>query len=267
MGTRSARGDGPVMAVVERRCARAGIIGILVNGGEEKTVAPADDGLGAVAVMGVKIPYGDAGGAELGTRVECGEGNLVEITKTHRLPRGRVMAGRARERESWCAMRERVLGGSECGTDSAAGVVADAGEERSVGVKVAGLREAFEMSGRVSEEQSGVADTGGWCGGAPRPVWMRGAQVRCGTRDARRLLWVHRGAVVGTLRVVMNQHRRNGRKKAQRAQELKVEPGGTPDCRRAGCASLPQETRMRLVMTGEIYLLRFLRVFAAILFV
>ena len=93
-----ARGDGPVANLrAEVARAGAGIAGVLVDGGEEESSAGGrgggggrdevvEDGFGAVAVVGIEVPHGDAargcdgwrgGAGKIVGGVNGGEGDLV----------------------------------------------------------------------------------------------------------------------------------------------------------------------------------------------
>lgn len=232
LGARGVGGDGPVAeARAEVARASAGVAGVLVDRGKEECIAErrvgADEGLhngfGAVAVMGVEIPDGhtaggdgsgsvggSAGGREGGREIVGGvngrERDLVQITEAHRMARAGVVAGRPHEGKNRSALRDRVTGGREGGGGGAAGVVADVLEERGVRVEVAGLREAFEMRGRVREEERGIVHRSRGRRHAPFPGSVSDAEVRGGAEDAGRLLRAQRGAVVGALRIVENEH-------------------------------------------------------------
>ncbi len=220
---RRTRCDGPVAAVIEGAQARAGIAGRLVDRGEENAGASVENRLGAVAVVGVEIPDGDARGVKFLANVAGGDSDVVEVTKTHRLLAGGVMAGRAHERKCRQPVQERNLGGGDRGTDGAQGVFGDAGEMGRVGVEVARLEEALKVLGRVSEQQALER----WCGRlAPGPIGMRGAEVRRGFGDPRGFLGAHRGTVIDGARIVKDQHdgmaakRRRRRKKPSRDRVL-----------------------------------------------
>jgi len=194
-----------------------------VDGGEEKRAGVGarggggmENGLGAVAVVGVEIPDGDAGGAEAGAGVEGGERDLVEVAEAHGFFGGGVVAGRAHEgegglgRAGGVARCERMAGGAEGGGDGAAGVIADAFEERRIRIEITPDAEAAEVRRGMGEQENLVGDEGG-VGFAPSPVGVRGAEVRGGADDAGGLLGAHRGAVIGAAGIVENQH---GRKEA-----------------------------------------------------
>ena len=238
LGAGGVGGDGPVAeARAEVVRAGAGVAGVLVDGGEEKVGSGwvcVKDGFGAVAVMGIEIPDGDAadgggngraGGGKIVRGVERGEGDLVEVAEAHGLAGGGVVAGRAQQREDGRAVREGVARGGEGAGDGAAGVVADAGEKRRVGVEVAGLREAFEVCGGVGEEERRVGDGGGGRRDGEGPRGARGAEVGGGAEDARGLLGAHGGAVVGTLRIVEKEHGRS-----ERESEREREAGRAVTC-------------------------------------
>jgi len=69
-----------------------------------------EDGLGAVAVVGIEIPDGDTGDAA-GAGGKGGDGDVVEIAKTHRLGGRRMMTGRAHEGEGAFAGEGEFGGG------------------------------------------------------------------------------------------------------------------------------------------------------------
>ena len=231
-------GDGPVAeARAEVVGAGAGVAGVLVDGGEEKVRRGrvcVENGLGAVSVVGVEIPDGDAAdgggsgcasGGEIVRGVERGEGDLVEVTEAHGLASGGVVAGRAQERESGGAVGEGVVRGGAGARDGTAGVVADAGEKRRVGVEVTGLGEAFEVRGGVGEEERRVGDGGGGRRDGEGPRGVGGAEVGGGADDARGLLGAQGGAVVGALRIVEKEHGRS-----ERESEREREAGRAVTC-------------------------------------
>ena len=122
------------------------------------------------------------------------------------MARAGVVAGRPHEGKNRSALRDRVTSGREGGRGGATGVVADVLEERGVRVEVAGLREALEMRGRVREEERGIGHRSGGRRHAPFPRRVSRVEVRGGAEDAGRLLGAQRGAVVGALRIVENEH-------------------------------------------------------------
>lgn len=117
-----------------------------------------EDGFGAVTVVGVEIPNGDAAGTEMVVGVEGGDGDGVEIAEAHGSGGGGVMAGWAHEGESGRAPGERVGGGGESGGHGATSVGGDVVKERRVSVKVAGFVEAAQVGGGMSEQQGRVGD-------------------------------------------------------------------------------------------------------------
>jgi hypothetical protein len=178
-----------------------------------------ENGLGAITVVGVEIPDGNAAGAEMVVGMESGDSDGVEVTETHRGGGGRVMAGRTHERKNRRAMCKRVIGGGERGGYGAAGVGGDVVEERRVGVEVAGLVETVQVGGAVGAEQGRVGNRRGWWWHAELPGGMGGAEMGDGAGDACGLFGAHRGAVIGALGVVKDNHGQNGRKKARKAQD------------------------------------------------
>ena len=69
-----------------------------MNRGEGDPRVSGDNRLGAVAVVGIEIPDRDALGAVL-QRVERGDSDVIEITKTHRLVAGGVVSRRTHQAE------------------------------------------------------------------------------------------------------------------------------------------------------------------------
>jgi hypothetical protein len=67
--------------------------GKLVDRRERDTRVTGNDGFGAVAMMRVEIPNRHSPGAVI-ERIECGDGDVIEITKPHRPILRRVMARR-----------------------------------------------------------------------------------------------------------------------------------------------------------------------------
>ena len=176
-------------------------------------------------MVGVEIPDRDAFGAEVGVGVERGDGDLVEITKSHGGGRRGVMPRRAHEGECGGASGERVGGGGETGGDGTAGVVVDPVEIGRVGVEIAGLSEALEVGSGVGQAERVIGNRGRGRRETKFPVGVRGAEVSGGAGDPGRLLGAHGGAVVGALGVVENEHggeERDGRKKAREAQAAKL---------------------------------------------
>src|SRR4051812_1374886 len=92
--------DWPVAELrVEIARARARITGKLMHRGEEQAGVHAcnvrlQDGFGAVPVVRVEIPHGDALKAAFGSRRQRCDGDLVEVTKTHRCVSGGMMTRR-----------------------------------------------------------------------------------------------------------------------------------------------------------------------------
>ena len=70
--------------------------------GEGDPRIPSHNGFGAVAVMRVEIPDGDALGAA-GQCVERGHGDVIEKAKTHRLVAGGVMPRRTHQAKGGCS--------------------------------------------------------------------------------------------------------------------------------------------------------------------
>ena len=131
------------------------------------------------------------------------------------------MAGWAHEREGRGARRESVRRGGETGGDGTESVVANGVEIGRVGVEIAGLGEALEVGDGVSEAERIVGNCGGGRRHAEFPVGVRGAEVGGAEGDPGGLLGTHRGAVVGALGVVEDEHggdEGDGRKKAREAQ-------------------------------------------------
>jgi hypothetical protein len=157
--------------------------------------------------------------------MESGDSDGVEVTETHRGGGGRVMAGRTHERENRRAMCKRVIGGGESSGYGAAGVGGDVVEERGVGVEVAGLVETVQVGGAVGEEQGLVGDRGGRWWHAEFPGGMGGAEMGDGAGDACGLFGAHRGAVIGALGVVKDQHGRMAAKRRGRRKIRKIEQG------------------------------------------
>lgn len=205
---RRARGDGPVANLrTEVARAGAGIAGVLVDGGEEEGRAGGqgggggrdevvENGLGAVAVVGIKVPDGDAargcGGQSGGRKIAGGmngrEGDLVQIAKAHGLRRGGVVTRRTHEGKDGGAVRQGVPRGGECRGYGTAGVVTDVVEKRGVSIEVAGLREAADVGRSVDERKRGIGDRGGGRRQTKLPIRVRCAKVRGGADDAGRLL-------------------------------------------------------------------------------
>ena len=138
--------DAVVAAVAGGDFAGMGIGGILVGGDEEKIFLVVEDVFGAVAVVGVEIPDGDPADAALAGG-EGGDGDLVEVAKSHRLRGQRVVPGRAHQGESFLFFVERGFHRGNRGTDGATGVLINAVEVRCVVVEVVGVLETFEMFG------------------------------------------------------------------------------------------------------------------------
>ena len=169
-------------------------------------------------VFGVAV-HGDAAGAEVVMRVERGEGDVVEVAKAHRgIGRG-VMAGGAHEGESRGAGGEGVFGRGDRGGSGATGVVGDVGEIGRVGVEVAGLSETAQVRGGVGAKERGVGEGSGGRRDAEFPRGVSGAEMGGGTGDAGGLLGAHRGAVVGALGIVKNEHGRNGHENHEESQK------------------------------------------------
>ena len=157
----------------------------------------------AIAVMSVDIPNGDARRASR-KRVESCDGDMVEITKTHRaLARG-VVAWRPHETEG------RLT--SERGLRAI---------DRSAG-RARGMRENVGVSWRVRVEiLSAVLNSGdvfigvrapqrGKLRGSrrlPLPVGVAFTQPRCGSRDAGGTLWMSARRIRGGERIVQDEHR------------------------------------------------------------
>lgn len=179
--------------------------------GEEHIGLPVKDRFGAVAVMGIEVPDRHFGGGEVFLRGESGRRYLVEITKAHGLGSGGVMAGwahegeRRRSMQSGSRRREGVPGGVDCGGDSTARVIGDAGKIRSVGIEVARIGEASKVRGGMCEQKR-VIRRGriGWSG--PCPFGMCGTEMSGGASDASRLFGSKRGAVIGAPWVMQDQH-------------------------------------------------------------
>ena len=90
--------DREIVDVAERARPGARITGKLVDRGEGDPRIAGDDFFRAVAVVGIEIPDRDALGAVL-QRVEGGDGDVIKITKPHRVIARGVMTRRPHQAE------------------------------------------------------------------------------------------------------------------------------------------------------------------------
>ena len=78
-----------------------------MDGGEGDSRIARDNVFGAVAMMSVEIPDGNALSAVL-QRILGGDGDVAEITKSHRLVARGVMSRRPHQTESALALQRRM---------------------------------------------------------------------------------------------------------------------------------------------------------------
>ena len=202
IGARRVRRDGIIAAVagVARPGPRVG--GKLVDGTEQKTLAAVENRLGAIAVMGVEIPHRHAMGAA-GARGHRGEGDLVKVAETHRLAGRGVVSRRAHEGKGLFVLHEGEVHGRQRRAHRPAGMIVDALKIRSVVVEVRRALQAGEMGAGVHRQQYLL---GRDRRDAPFPFRMRRAQERSAQGRAPRLLRAQRGAKVGALGIVQDDH-------------------------------------------------------------
>jgi len=118
----------------------------LVDGDEEKILAVVEDVFGTITVVGVEIPDGDPADAAL-ARGKCGDGDLVEITKSHGLRGQSVVSGWTHQSEGFLFFVQRSLHcGKRC-SNGAACVCINAIEVRGVVVEIVSVLEPFQMLG------------------------------------------------------------------------------------------------------------------------
>ena len=73
---------------------RTRIARILVNRRKENMVVALENRLGAIAVMGIEIPDRDFVGPKIFLGEQGSDGDLVQVTETHRLRARGVVPGR-----------------------------------------------------------------------------------------------------------------------------------------------------------------------------
>jgi hypothetical protein len=109
--------------------------------------------LGAISVVGIEIPNGNASDAELMMSVKRGDRDAIEITKAHRRIRCGVMSGWTHERKRWRAMDKRMLSSRERSGRGAPRMGRNIRKERRVVVEVARLIKTAQVRGRVRPPQ------------------------------------------------------------------------------------------------------------------
>ena len=175
---------------------------------KEEVLSAVENRFRAVAVVGVEVPDRDAGGPKPTLGNQGGDRDLVEVAEAHRAIVGRVMAGRAHQRKDGRggALVEGVLRGFDGGGDRPAGVFADAGEPRGIGVEVPSCLQGAHKGIDVGELEHGVR-RGARARFAPEPTGLRPAKVIDRAEDAGGLLGALGGAVLGAARIVEQEHR------------------------------------------------------------
>jgi hypothetical protein len=178
-------------------------------------------------VVRVEVPDGNPRRAAL-PGGQGGNGDLVEITKPHRLPGGGVMTRRPHQCESLLVRPEGQFHRLHGGAHGAARMVVDPREIGCVVVEIGRHLQALQMRRRVGQEQNLLR---GRHRQPPFPRGMRGAQVRHDLLHARRLFRTQRGAEVGALRVVKDDHlrpRKDTEMPKNQASEHGRRPPGAP---------------------------------------
>jgi hypothetical protein len=194
-----------------------------MHGGEEELGVSLENGLGAVAVVGIKVPDGHARTTEEALGVDARDRDLIQVAESHRLAGGRVMTRRAHEGEGRGLFFDGVTNRVDRGGNGAAGVIRDRGEVRRVAVEIARDGKTGEMSREMGETQHLVR--GGIAGLAPGPIGVRRAQMRRGANGPRRLLGSQRRAVFGAAWIMQNQHERRAAKMPKRGKKPNGGPG------------------------------------------
>src|SRR5262245_52409654 len=104
--SRRSRTEWIIRHICKGCCARSGVTRKLMDGCEGDLRVMRDDRLGPVAVVRVKIPNRDALGGVF-QKIKSGDGDAVEVTKSHRSIPGGMMSRRSHE-------TERALAAQSC---------------------------------------------------------------------------------------------------------------------------------------------------------
>ena len=203
---RSPRRHGPVadMRPMILR-ARPRVSRILMHRGEKYVLLPMHDGLGAVAVMRVKIPNRDAGRPEIPLGVNRRDRDLIQITKAHRLTGRRMVARWTHQRKRRPTGLARMPGRCDGRSHGRARMVLNPGKIGRIRIKITRLPHAFQVRRSVRKEQQLIGRRLTF-GDTPLPIRMRLPQMRLGPHNARGLLRTQGGAIGGAARIVQDDH-------------------------------------------------------------
>src|ERR1041384_4887475 len=131
----------------------------LVNGKKSQPLAVEQNIFRPVAVVNIEVEHGNFfEPARL--RLECRNGDIVQVTKSHGLIFGGVMTRRTDEAEDNFARGGQPLS-MQGASDRSPGVLRNAGMRGRVGVKILRLRKRFEMASSVGSKQCLVRDDAG----------------------------------------------------------------------------------------------------------
>ena len=187
--------------VAARVAAGVRIRRMLMHGDVAELGVSGADVLGAIAVMGIQIPNGNARDAARES-VEGRDGDRVQIAESHRLAACRVVTRRPHQRESPLAsQRESRAFDRRAGRSCS--VLENAIVIRRVGIEMVPLIQVSEVPLRVRLEH-GIAPR--WRRRSPLPFGVRAPQVLSRPTHALRSFGVSGRAVAGTALVMENGH-------------------------------------------------------------
>src|SRR5271166_5072185 len=135
--------DWPVEYIASRRHAAAWIARILVNRSKSYSFISKNDLFCAVAMMRIEVPDPNTFAACC-ERVIGGNRDRVQIAKTHRSGRSRVMAGRTHQREAFFTAQRQIYR-TDRRSGSTSSVFFNSGIVRSIIVKIDWLSKPVEV--------------------------------------------------------------------------------------------------------------------------
>src|SRR5208337_2975163 len=139
----ASRLDWPVEYIASRRHAAAWIARILVNRSKSYSFISKNDLFCAVAMMRIEVPDPNTFAACC-ERVIGGNRDRVQIAKTHRSGRSRVMAGRTHQREAFFTAQRQIYR-TDRRSGSTSSVFFNSGIVRSITVEIDRLSKPVEV--------------------------------------------------------------------------------------------------------------------------
>ena len=198
------RRHGEIVNVLERLRPGAGIAGMLMDRGKNNLLVTAEDGFSAVPVMRVEIPNGDTL-TPTRERIQRGDGDVIEITKSHRLRPRRVMAGRTHQAKTRLAL-DGCARDLHRGPGSTRGVIVNSRIRGRIGIEIdSRLTHRREVCRRVCAQQRRLVSRRRL---ARFPAGVARAQERHALRNASGSFHMARAGILHAPGIMENDHGR-----------------------------------------------------------